>query len=75
MSGAPLFVDVAGMAPGDLRAIDSGEAKILVCNADGEEVRQVGRFEERDKEVLQQVGHLHPAPSRAGWICLRPCGA
>ena len=36
MSGAPLFVDVAGTAPGDLRAVDSGEAQILVCNADGE---------------------------------------
>lgn len=36
MSGAPLFVDVAGTVPGDLRAVDSGEAQILVCNADGE---------------------------------------
>ena len=36
MSGAALFVDVVGMAPGDLRAVDSGEARILVCNADGE---------------------------------------
>ncbi len=36
MSGAPLFVDVAGMAPGDLRAVESEGVRILVCNALGE---------------------------------------
>ena len=36
MSEAPLFVDVAGMARGDLRAVCSGEVRILFGNADGE---------------------------------------
>ena len=36
MSGAPLLVDVSGMGPGDLRAVCSGEVRILVCNAEGE---------------------------------------
>ncbi len=36
MSGAPLFVDVGGMAPGELRAVESDAARILVCNALGE---------------------------------------
>ena len=31
-----LFVDVAGLSPGGLRPVESGQHKILVCNADGE---------------------------------------
>ena len=28
---APLRVDVTGMAPGDLRAVEAGEERVLVC--------------------------------------------
>jgi nitrite reductase/ring-hydroxylating ferredoxin subunit len=31
-----IFVDVAGLAPGGLRALEAEGHKILVCNADGE---------------------------------------
>ncbi len=35
---APRKVDVAGMAPGDLRAVESDDLRILVCNDGGIEI-------------------------------------